>query len=284
MTKPTHFLWVSVLVASSIGWPSQFRSGVDAVSVEVSIFTDRRPVTGLTPADFRLTDDGIPQTIELVSLESAPIDLTLLIDLSSSAAADMGKIRKSAGNLAALMASDDRLRLTTFSAAALTSSPWIKMPDAVRLQLARARGRTAAYDALASAMMRPGDAGRRHLIIGLTDGQDNSSVIWPTRLREIAQRCDCVLQLVTMDRAPHQVETLLRDLAESTGGRLHENVSGSKFTEAFARILEEYRAAYVLRYVPQGVKDAGWHELSVKITLPDSNRYSIHARRGYFRG
>src|SRR6185437_2498183 len=37
-----------------------FRAGADVVTVEASVWHDKRPLTGLKPADFELLDNGVP--------------------------------------------------------------------------------------------------------------------------------------------------------------------------------------------------------------------------------
>mgnify|MGYP000196210256 CR=1 FL=1 len=53
-----------------------FRAGVKLVLVDVTVTgDDDQPLTDLTPADFELTEDGVPQTVEqatLVRLDGAP--------------------------------------------------------------------------------------------------------------------------------------------------------------------------------------------------------------------
>src|SRR5919112_32731 len=61
-----------------------FRTGADVVSVDASVQRDRRPLTGLTAADFELLDNGVPQEISDVTYEKLPIDVTLLLDVSAS--------------------------------------------------------------------------------------------------------------------------------------------------------------------------------------------------------
>jgi hypothetical protein len=39
----------------------------------------------------------------------------------------------------------------------------------------------------------------------------------------------------------------------------------------------------MLRYVPQGVKKGGWHEIKVDVVQPpDATPYSVRARTGYY--
>ena len=61
-----------------------FRAGADVVSVEASVRRERRPVIGLTAADFELLDNGVPQEITDVNYEKLPIDVTVLLDVSAS--------------------------------------------------------------------------------------------------------------------------------------------------------------------------------------------------------
>jgi hypothetical protein len=46
--------------------------------------------------------------------------------------------------------------------------------------------------------------------------------------------------------------------------------------------MEEFRTSYMLRYSPQGVAGAGWHEITVKIARP--GKFDVRARRGYEGG
>ena len=74
---------------------------------------------------------------------------------------------------------------------------------------------------------------------------------------------------------------ILTEAAQSTGGGLHlpgvfvDRNAAAIFEDVFA----DYRSSYVLRYVPQGVKREGWHDLTV--TIPAYPGYTVHARRGY---
>ena len=56
------------------------------MSVSVSVLAAGVPVAGLSSSDFELLDDGVPQKIGAVSVESQPVDVSLLLDLSGSVA------------------------------------------------------------------------------------------------------------------------------------------------------------------------------------------------------
>src|SRR5262245_61703428 len=53
--------------------PPIFRTGVDLVQVDVSVFDkNRRPIRGLTAADFTIREDGNPQKIEAFAAVDVP--------------------------------------------------------------------------------------------------------------------------------------------------------------------------------------------------------------------
>ena len=83
---------VSALLAAAAvvvhaGQPT-FRSGVAIVRIDASVMDGNRPVAGLTKDNFTITDNGIPQTIDTVSLDTVPLGLMLLLDTSESLAGD----------------------------------------------------------------------------------------------------------------------------------------------------------------------------------------------------
>jgi hypothetical protein len=75
----------AALLAASSQQPT-FRAEVDVVSVDVAVTDRSRPVGGLDSADFQLSDNGVAQRIELLSIEATPIDVSLVVDVSGSIA------------------------------------------------------------------------------------------------------------------------------------------------------------------------------------------------------
>src|SRR5262245_9563553 len=61
-----------------------FRSGVELIVVPASVTRDDLAVVGLTAADFELRDNGVVQKVTTASVESLPVDVTLLLDTSGS--------------------------------------------------------------------------------------------------------------------------------------------------------------------------------------------------------
>ena len=87
------FLVAALMTAAAIGAPvldaaqAVFRARTDSVAISASVKRGNDPVAGLTARDFMLTDNGVPQAIEAVTIESVPLDVTLFMDTSGSAPA-----------------------------------------------------------------------------------------------------------------------------------------------------------------------------------------------------
>src|ERR671910_2912878 len=73
-----------LLAQSASQSPQIFRSGVDAVRVDVLVTDRNRSVSGLTTADFTLLDNGVPQELQAVSIEDVPFSAMLALDVSDS--------------------------------------------------------------------------------------------------------------------------------------------------------------------------------------------------------
>lgn len=77
-------LGVICQAAMVIAGQARFRSGTDAVLVDVEVTSGGRPVAGLTAADFELTDSGVVQQVNVMSFADVPVSLLLVLDTSSS--------------------------------------------------------------------------------------------------------------------------------------------------------------------------------------------------------
>src|SRR5690606_35418347 len=61
-----------------------FRSGVDAVQIDVLVTDGSRPLAGLSTDDFELRDNGVVQQIDAAALGDVPVTLMLVLDVSES--------------------------------------------------------------------------------------------------------------------------------------------------------------------------------------------------------
>jgi len=271
----------AVIVATVTGAaqqpPAVFHSGIEVVELDVSVTRGGVPVPGLTAHDFALTDNGVPQDIESVTLDRLPLSVTLLLDTSTSVAGDRLDHLKQAGEgLVGALRTDDRAALVTFSHTVELKVPLTDDRSAVRTALAamEGRGATALRDAVQLALNIQAHDRSRPLILIFTDGNDTTSWLTEDAVLDTARRGGIVIHAVRVE-----TNRFLDRLAELSGGRTWSATSDRQLRELFTTALEEMRARYLLTYTPHGVNHAGWHELKVRLK---NGRADITARPGYF--
>ena len=254
-----------------------FRSGIEVVELDVSVTRGGQPVSGLTAQDFALTDNGVAQVIDSVTLDQLPLSVLLALDTSQSVSGDRLRHLVDAGEgLIHALRRDDRAGLLTFSHAIDLAVPMTDDVSQVvqRLRAIEPTGSTALRDAVQIALaLRPRDRTRTLLLV-FTDGQDTSSWLSASEVLDSARRAAVVVHVVRVQSDP-----FLDRLADVTGGRTWSATSDRQLRELFTRALEEMRARYLVTYTPRGVSRPGWHALKVKVK---SGGADVTTRPGYF--
>ncbi len=303
-----------VLGIATVAGQEVFRSGVDGITITVSVRSNNRAVPGLTAADFELTDNGVEQELSTLAAEKVPLDLTLLLDLSSSVDGQLlHRLKTAVGDTAALLRAGDRIRLVAISQVLREVFSLRPNGEAMPLDTLVAEGATSLYDGIAATMMRATPPGRRQLIVAFSDGRDSTSIIDEKALRDIARLTDAVVDIVvpvagskgdanvrrlaqrnTVDSlqtgenvslggrgstADGAVPPVLAELVGPTSGQVFQLGTDDSISQVFKAMLDDFRASYVLQYVPRGVPAEGWHEVSV--ALKKHPKYEIRARKGY---
>ena len=274
--------------------PPTFRAGADAVVVDASVRRNNRPVTGLTAADFEIVDDGVLQKVTDVSYEKLPIDVTVALDVSASVTGSvLSQLRRSVQQFAGDLHVEDRLKLQTFNQRIQRLGDFASPPSTTDAAVARisAVGGSAVFDSLAVALAMPTTAARRHIIVLFSDGVDSSSISDPEMLFELARGSGSTVAVVlasTNSQAPASVfsrragaitvERLYDRIARDTGGTVVHISSGDNLATTFRRVLDNFRASYVLYFTPEGVERAGAHTLDVRVRRAN---VQVRARSGY---
>jgi Ca-activated chloride channel family protein len=287
--------------------PQTFRSGVDAVRVDVLAMEGGRSIAGLTAADFELRDSGVVQRIDVAAFEDVPLSVMLVLDASASVRGQpLENLKQAASAVAGLLKAPDRSALLTFSAEIDLRSEW----TGDRQQLERAIERTSAsgttglHDAAYAALTLKDPQAGRPLVLVFSDGDDTASWLSGQTVLEIARRSDLVvygvgLRTVANRKFGYLVDfhsglqpeiprvlpselmgSFLTALSEETGGKYIEAERSDQLRETFVRIVTEFRSRYLLTYTPRGVDIGGWHPIEVKLK---NRKGRVTARRGYVR-
>jgi VWFA-related protein len=269
-----------------------FRAGAEAVSVEVSVRRDRRAIVGLKAADFEVLDNGVRQDITEISYEKLPIDVTVLLDVSASVTGSaLEELRRALKQLRSDLGPQDRLRLLTFNMRVKRLVDFSDPAPATDVALASLNGggSSAIFDSLAVALASRAGAGRRQLIVLFSDGQDSSSVTDLDTLLDVARRSTPTVAVVLASPSLQRAASLLRhtqktvgdvaqQIAADTGGFVATVAAGENLTSAFRRVLEQFRASYILYFTPRGVDSKGTHTIEVRVKR---EKVDVRSRRSY---
>jgi len=257
--------------------PTPFRSGIEIVELDVSVTRGGMPVHGLTAHDFVLTDNGVAQTVDSVTLDRVPLSVTLMLDTSTSVLGERLAHLKQAGNgIVDALTADDRASLITFAHNVNVAVGMTADKEVLRRGLASIKpgGSTALRDALQLALSLRTHDRSRPLVLVFTDGDDTTSWITEDAILDTARRCGVVIHAIRS-----QSNRFLDRLTDMAGGRTWSASSDRQLRELFTSALDEMRARYLLTYAPRAVAQTGWHELKVRLK---NGRADIIARPGYF--
>ena len=173
------------------------------VRVDVLVTANGRPLTGLAPGDFEVLDNGVAQTVELVSFEQLPLNVVLALDLSESVAGErLAHLTAASRAVLERLGRSDQAALVSFSHLVRLGAGLTADARAVERALEQASpgGETSLVDATYTAMMvGESDVGRA-LVIVFSDGVDTASWLQPDAVLDIAKRTDVVVYGVSVRR------------------------------------------------------------------------------------
>ena len=289
------------LVAQSPGdRPAQaFRASADVVTIQASVRNARgRVLSGLTPADFEVRDNGeLRRILSLRSDRQSPLSLAVLVDMSGSMRVS-GKVAMARQAYASLVAQlrdgQDEAAVFTFDSALHEREPFTTDLSKLKGALTQFEpfGTTSLYDATAAAARRLADrTGAHKAIVVLTDGLDTTSTLTAAAVSGLASSIDVPVFIVATVPAvderlmmehsdrPRAEAADLRDLSEWTGGQF---VFASTIVETIvtaSTLIDELRQQYVLAIEATSVNE--WRRLDVRVKRPSAK---VKARSGYFGG
>jgi len=282
-----------------------FRTGVELVTLDVLVTNRGRPVRGLAAADFDVRDNGVRQTVRVLSAETSPMSLLLVLDVSASVrGTKLEKLVEAAATALDRLTPDDTAGLIAFAheirLAVAPTSDFRRVRAA--LDGMNASGATALSDAIHVAATLAQAGSRRTLLVVFSDGLDNVSWLPQLSVLETLRRTEVVAYFVapTSDvaSAPMQrfsgrgatvtveagafwerEETFLAAAARLTGGRVLTATADDRLRSVFQTIMDQFRARYLLTYSPTGVERTGWHGVTVRLR---GVRGEVTARPGYW--
>lgn len=293
---------VSVCLAALGGWAlgaaaqdRVFRSGTDTVLLNVTVSAGgHQLVGGLEQRDFQVLEDGQPQTIRVFEREQQPIDLSILLDTSTSMENKLHTAQEAAIGFIGRLGPDDRAQVIDFDSRAVMRQTFTG--DRAALEAAiretRADGSTSLYNAIAVAIneqqreqARMGDETRRHAMIVLSDGADTSSLYAYEDVLDLARHAWVTIYSIGMrSHAPsdgfREAEFVLRTVSQETGGRAFFIEDVSELPGVYQQIADELENQYTIGYTSTNtVRDRGWRRIDVRVARPGT---VARTRTGYY--
>jgi Ca-activated chloride channel homolog len=130
------------------------------------------------------------------------------------------------------------------------------------------------------------DAGRytgRKVVVVFSNGPDNSSLVPPEDVGELAQSEGIPIYMISTRAAKLEpISTaVFGRMASATGGEAYFAKSWKDEQQAFAAIRDDLAHLYALNYYPQANSNRGWRAISVKLVGERLKKYHIRTRSGY---
>lgn len=283
------------VVAEGASHPvAPLRVDVNLVRVPMTVTdTMNRLVTGLEKENFAISDDNIPQTIRYFSSEDAPITIGVVFDLSGSMATKFVRARKALTEFLRTSNPLDEFFVVGFNDRPSVIVDYTSDVDDVeaRMVMLRPENRTALIDAVYLAVdhLRQAKYDTKALLV-ISDGGDNRSRYTESELERVVRESGVQIYSIGIfdNYAPSPEEQmgpqLLKDICESTGGRLFTVSDVADLEDIAERISDELRNQYVIGYTPSQVKRNGsWRKLKVRLTPPPGlPLLTVHFREGYY--
>ncbi len=261
-------------------------TGVSRVLLEATVADKAdRFVNGLDAASFRVLEDDKPQTIDLVSVESLPVNYVLLVDASQSMHPRMEFVRAAAGRLADFLRRDDRVIVAPFtrSLGAITGPTGDRDTIVGAVHAIAASGGTAISDVLIEASRLVAGTDGRHAIVLITDGYDEHSQAKMDDALTAAQSAHAAVYAIGVGGIAGisiKGERALRKLAGQTGGRAFFPSRERELPAVHELVASDIQQRYLITYSPENqTADGAWR--SIKVLTNDASQ-RVRTRAGYF--
>jgi len=298
-------MWCAIAVLSAVLIAQEIpviRVPVRMVAVPTLVFSkENRLIPGLKRADFRVLDNGIPQTVSL-DADVAPVSVVIAIQANQDVRPSVSYIAK-VGSLmeAHLVGATGRASVIAYNGDIKVLKPFGSGDMRAAFRSVSARGsKTRMIDAGMRAIEmlkeRPRTAARVLLYIGQVTDR-GSAATWAA-LREEAERENVAIYalnsaggadtgastgnfdlgwlLSTLGHQDARTDPLSPLIAETGGTELHFR-GQSELENAIGTMGVELRSAYQLSYYPSS-EAPGLHKISVEVSVQGAKTY---ARPGY---
>lgn len=269
---------------------------VEEVSLNVTVLDNHGTVVqDLKQDDFKVSEDGVQQTLLSFQHADLPVSIGLVIDNSGSMYKKRPSVNKAALDLVLASNPKDEAFVVNFADDAYIDQDLTSDPNKLRDGLAHieSRGGTALYDAVvASADKLAADAHRaKQVIVIITDGEDNASTLnLEQAIRRVQQLSGPVIYSIGLlfgDEMSHgevrHARRALEMLSGETGGIAFFPKSLDQIDEIAAEVARDIRSQYTLAYhSTKPSTQPGFRKITVVAQARGEGKLNVRTRTGYF--
>jgi len=289
---------------------------VPIVTVDVVATTSHGDIIpGLKKENFRVLDDGVPQTISNFSPTEAPITMVVLMQFSGNSYGWFAYYAKYwAEALFPNLQPKDWVALETFDMKTRLEVDFTQNKDEVRNAIYHLYfpgfSESNVFDAILETVDRLKDVTGKKSILVLASGVDTFSKHTLDQTMKQLRGSDVTIFCVGLGKTwtnyleTHgyrgsnlnylQAENQLRTFANETGGYAWFPQFDGEIPDIFRSVAAFLRHQYSLSYSPSnGVKDGKFHKIKVELVAPDGGpltvvdqkgkkqKFQVYAREGY---
>lgn len=269
---------------------------VDEVVLNVSVFDSRlNLIDSLTRNDFKVWEDGVPQTIVSFQHQDLPVSMGILVDNSGSMRDKRAAVDEAALDLVKASNPDDEAFVVNFSDEAYLDQDFTSSISKLRQGLSHidSRGGTALYDAVvASADHLEKDAKRpKQVLLVITDGEDNaSSLDLEHTVRKVQDLDGPVVYSIGLlfgsdsgSRESHRAKRALQILSDDTGGLAFFPKSLADVDTIAATVAQDIRRQYTIGYhSTKPITEPGYRTVKVEARAQGYGKLTVRTRSGYY--
>jgi Ca-activated chloride channel family protein len=281
--------------AVAVAQQTPFRTGIDVVSLNVTVTEGGRYITDLDQKEFEVYEDGIKQSITFFTKVQQPIALAILLDTSASMDQRLDTAQEAAIGFVKRMRTQDLMMVIDFDSGVRTAQAFTSDMGALEkaIRSTSVNGSTALYNAIYISLKElkkvkapSAEEIRRQAIVVLSDGDDTSSLVEYEEVLDLAKRSETAIYAIGLKQGGgervefKEAEFVLKQLANETGGRAFFPSSVGELSGIYQQISEELANQYSIGYSSRNpARNGAWRRIVVRTT-----RQGLQARtrQGYF--
>jgi len=253
-----------------------------------------RLITDLPQGAFTVYENDVQQPIHSFKREDVPVSMGLIIDNSGSMRDKRAKVEAAASALAEDSNRDDEVFVVNFNDEPFLDNPhgkdFTNDIQEIREALTRidSRGGTAMRDAIRVSIdhLREHAHKDKKVLVVVTDGNDNSSMISLENLVKASQQSDVLIYAVGLlseeeRREAKRAERALKDLTDATGGECFFPKELTEVDRIAHLVAHDIRSQYTITYTPtNGAMDGTYRR--IRIVVNAAGHPTVRTRSGYY--